>query len=350
MLDAMVGVSTRGVAASVRVQAGETLALLGPNGSGKSTVIEALAGLIAPDGGRAMLGDTILFAHEGGRMRLTEARERGVALVTQDASLFPRLSVLDNVAFPARARGASKTQSRVTAREWLERAGVPDLAARKPRSLSGGQARKVAVARALASEPRLILLDEPFASLDVDSAVGLRALLREVLVGRTAVLSTHDGLDAIDLASSVAVLDRGVVVEQGPTAATFESPRTAFTAAMAGLVWVPGVWAGGTQTGGALVLADGQSLAASGGRLSTGVRAAVALDPRSVKLVPVETLAAIRDTVQSLEPRGDGTLRVRGCLMWADVSIAEAARLLPHVGELAHFDVAARPHAFSLDS
>jgi molybdate transport system ATP-binding protein len=343
MLDATVRVSARGVNAALGVPVGQTLALLGPNGSGKSTVIEALAGIIAPDGGRATLGDTVLFAHEDGRMRLTDARRRGVALVTQDACLFPHLSVLDNVGFPARARGVTKARSRVIAHEWLERAGVEDLAARKPRSLSGGQARKVAVARALASEPQLILLDEPFASLDVEAAVALRALLREVLVGRTAVLSTHDGLDAIDLASSVAVLDQGEVVEQGPTAATFARPRTAFTAAMAGLVWISGVW-----TSGALTLADGQSLYASGRGIAAGERAAVAIDPRTVKLVAAETRSAVRDVVKTLEPRGDGTLRVRGSLLWADVSIAEAARALPHVDDPVSFAIASRPLAFTV--
>ena len=347
-LDATVGVSARGVNATLHVPAGRTLALLGPNGSGKTTVLEALAGLVSPDSGSASLGDTFLFAHDGGRMLLTEPRRRGVALVTQDASLFPHLSVLDNVAFPVRARGESRPDSRAIAHEWLARTGTDDLAARRPLSLSGGQARKVAVARALASEPRLILLDEPFASLDVDAAVALRSLLREVLVGRTAVLSTHDGLDAIDLASSVAVLDHGEVVEQGPTAATFERPRTAFTAAMAGLVWVSGVWTGDSHADGALVLADGQSLDASGTGLRAGARAAVALDPRSVKLVPAETASGIRDTVQSLEPRGDGTLRVRGSVLWAEVSIAEAARLVPRVGDPVHFGIAGRPSAFGL--
>jgi molybdate transport system ATP-binding protein len=344
-LDAVVGVSSRGVNACIEVPAGHTLALLGPNGSGKTTVIEALAGLVTPDSGSVTLGDTLLFAPQGGRMRLTEPRSRGVALVAQDASLFPHLSVLDNVAFSARARGASRSRSRAIADEWLARMGVDGLAARKPRSLSGGQARKVAVARALASEPRLVLLDEPFASLDVESAGSLRTLLREVLVGRTTVLSTHDGLDAIDLASSVAVLDSGSVVEQGPLAATFERPRTAFTAAMAGLVWISGVWSQG-----ALTLADGQPLHAIGAGLSEGTRAAVALDPRSVTLVQGTTASAIRDTVRALEPRGDGTLRVRGSVLWADVSIAEAARVLPHVGEPAHFSVTTRPHAFALES
>jgi len=344
-LDATVGVAARGVNATLHVPAGQTLALLGPNGSGKTTVIEALAGLTAPDSGHATLGDISLFSHDGDRMRLTEPRARALALVTQDASLFPHLSVLDNVAFPSRARGASKTQSRAVAHTWLARTGVEELAARRPRSLSGGQARTVAVARALASEPRLILLDEPFASLDVDAAVALRSLLREVLPGRTVVLSTHDGLDAIDLASSVAVLDQGSVVEHGPTAATFERPRTAFTAAMAGLVWISGTWDEDT-----LALADGQHLEASGSGLEARVRAAVALDPRSVKLVPPETSSAIHDTVRTLEPRGDGTLRVRGFLLWADVSIAEAARLLPQVGDPVNFVIDARPRAFALEN
>jgi len=348
-LDAVVGVSTRGVNAMFNVPTGQTLALLGPNGSGKTTVIEALAGLTSPDSGRATLGETVLFARDGGRMRLTEPRERGIALVTQDASLFPHLNVLDNVAFPARARGASKSRSRTIAHDWLARVGADDLSARRPRALSGGEARKVAVARALASEPRLILLDEPFASLDVDAAVALRSLLREVLAGRTAVLSTHDGLDAIDLATSVAVLDHGEVVEHGPTAATFERPRTAFTAAMAGLVWVPGVWVNEPQTTGALTLSGGQRLEASGAGLRVGWRAAVALDPRSVKLVPAETALAIRDTVRTLEPRGDGTLRVRGALLWADVSIAEAARLLPKVGDPVSFGIDPKPNAFGLN-
>ncbi len=345
MLDAVVGVAARRVNATLRVPAGETLALLGPNGSGKTTVIEALAGLTAPDSGHATLGDTTLFSHEGDRMLLTAPRFRRLALVTQEASLFPHLSVLDNIAFPSRANGASKARSRAIAHTWLRRIRAEDLAARRPRSLSGGQARLVAVARALASEPRLILLDEPFASLDVDAAVALRNLLREVLPGRTAVLSTHNGLDAIDLASSVAVLDQGTVVEHGPTAATFERPRTAFTAAMAGLVWIGGTW-----DQGALTLSDGQRLEASGAGLGAKTRAAVALDPRSVTLAPPGTASAIRDTVRALEPRGDGTLRVRGSLLWADVSIAKASHFLPRAGEPVHFDVTSRPRAFSLES
>jgi len=342
-LDVAMAVSSRGVDARFVVESGQTLALLGPNGSGKTTIIEALAGLVAPDGGAARLGEATLFAPDGGRMRLTEPRQRHTALVTQDAALFPHLSVLDNVAFPARSRGASRSQSRAKAADWLERAGIAPLAARRPRSLSGGQARRVAVARALASDPSLVLLDEPFASLDVDAAMALRALLREVLVGRTAILSTHNGLDAVDLAPSAAVLEHGIVVEAGPTSALFERPRTAFTAAMAGLVWARGVWATG-----ALVLADGQRLYATGKGLAVGASAAVAIDPRSVRLVAPEARSAVRDVVTALEPRGDGTLRVRGAVLWADVSVAEAARFRPRVGNDVHFGIAERAQAFAL--
>lgn len=342
-LTAHVGVSSRGIDAALSVPSGHTLALLGPNGSGKSTVIEALAGLVTPDSGHSTLGDAILFAQGGGRMRLTEPRARRVALVTQDASLFPHLTVLDNVAFPVRARGARKSVSRQLAHEWLERTGIDHLATRHPRSLSGGQARKVALARALASEPALVLLDEPFASLDVDASAALRTLLREVLVGRTAILSTHDGLDAIDLAPTAAVLEHGVVVESGATAEIFERPRTAFTAAMAGLVWATGVWSTG-----AVALADGQRLYATAKGVALGVTTAVAIDPRTVRLVQSDARAAIHDVVVAIEPRGDGTLRVRGGLLWADVSVAEAARFRPRVGDAVHFGIAVRPQAYAL--
>lgn len=342
-LDALIGVSARGVHAALTVPSGTTLALLGPNGSGKTTVIETLAGLIPPDSGHATLAGSVLFRREGGRLHATESRERGVALVTQDAALFPHLSALDNVAFPARARGATKARSRASAAEWLDRVSAAHLGARKPRTLSGGEARRVAVARALASEPLLMLLDEPFASLDVEATTSMRSLLRDVLRGRTTIISTHDGLDAIDLAHAIAVLDNGVVVEHGPTAATFESPRTAFTAAMAGLVWLMGTWKDG-----ALVLADGQLLDASDTGLERGARAAVTLDPRCVTLVLAESPSAIHDTVRALEPRGDGTLRVRGSLLWADVSIAEAARFLPRVGDAVHFGVDALPRAYAV--
>ncbi len=344
-LEAVVGMSSRGVNAVLHVPEGTTLALLGPNGAGKTTVIEALAGLTAPDSGHATLGDAVLFSDREGRMRVTESRSRGIALVTQDSALFPHVSVLDNVAFPARAQGASRASSRAGAHKWLSRVGAGHLAARRPRTLSGGEARRVAVARALASDPRLVLLDEPFASLDIEAAIAMRSLLRDVLKGRTAVLSTHDGLDAIDIAHTIAVLDHGTVVEEGATSATFERPRTAFTAALAGLIWLRGTWVEG-----ALALPDGQLVPADGEEFTLGATVAATINPRAVKIVPSTTPGCVCDVVLALEPRGDGTLRVRGSLLWAEVSIAEASRFLPRVGETVHFDVGTRPHAFSLAS
>ncbi len=143
--------------------------------------------------------------------------DRKVALLAQEPLLFPHLGVLDNVAFGPRSGGARRRTAHEAARRWLDEVDVADLADRKPGQLSGGQAQRVAVARALAAEPRLLLLDEPLAALDVAVAPALRQTLRRVLADRTVVLVTHDVLDALLLADRVVVLEGGRVVESGPT-------------------------------------------------------------------------------------------------------------------------------------
>jgi molybdate transport system ATP-binding protein len=215
------------------VPAGSVLALLGPNGSGKSTVLGCLAGLIAPASaeitvaGRALAG---LAPHR-----------RGIGLLSQDALLFPHLSAVDNVAFSPRSTGAGRRAARERACFWLAEVDAVELADRRPGQLSGGQAQRVAIARALAAQPDLLLLDEPFAALDVDAAPAIRGLLRRVLkTGPTTVLVTHDPLDALALADHVAVMNDGRVVERGPTREVLSAPRTAFTARIAGLNLVAG--------------------------------------------------------------------------------------------------------------
>ncbi|MBE1500562.1 molybdate transport system ATP-binding protein [Amycolatopsis lexingtonensis] len=215
------------------VPAGHVLALLGPNGSGKSTVLGCLAGLITPTSaeitvaGRALVG--------------VAPHRRGIGLLSQDALLFPHLSVADNVAFSPRSTGAGRRAARERAYYWLAEVDAVALADRRPGQLSGGQAQRVAIARALAAEPELLLLDEPFAALDVDAAPAIRGLLRRVLkTGPTTVLVTHDPLDALALADHVAVMNGGRVVERGPTREVLSAPRTAFTARIAGLNLVAG--------------------------------------------------------------------------------------------------------------
>jgi len=209
---------------------GETLAVLGPNGAGKSTLLDVLSGLVRPDSGQVRLDGTTLVSTGGDeRDNWVAPHARGVALLAQEALLFPHLSVRDNVAFGPRSAGVDRAEARRIAERWLRRVDATGLADQRPRRLSGGQAQRVAVARALATEPRLLLLDEPFGALDAGVAPAMRRLLAEVLAERAVVIVTHDPLDALALADRVIVLDEGRIVEEGPTREVLLNPRTEFT-------------------------------------------------------------------------------------------------------------------------
>jgi molybdate transport system ATP-binding protein len=240
-------VADRGLDVSFTVAEGETVALLGPNGAGKSTVLHVAAGLVAADRARVVLDGRVLTAVGDDARRVhVPPHDRQVAMLAQDPALFPHLSVRDNVAFGPRSRGESRRTARAAADRWIDEVGLAELAERRPGQLSGGQAQRAAVARALAAEPRLLLLDEPMAALDVAVTPGLRQTLRRVLDGRTAVVITHDVLDALLLADRVVVLDEGRIVEDGPAAEVLARPRSGFTARIAGLNLVRGVWREGS--------------------------------------------------------------------------------------------------------
>jgi ABC-type sulfate/molybdate transport systems ATPase subunit len=213
-------IAERGIDITLDVAAGETVALTGPNGAGKSSLLGVIAGLLRPDEGEVRLGDRILDS--------TPPHARGIALLAQDPLLFPHLSVMANVAFPPRARGVRRHQAHELATRHLAEVGAETLAGRKPHEISGGQAQRVAVARALAADPELLLLDEPMASLDVDVRPALRHTLRSALEDRTAIIVTHDAADARALADRVVVLEHGHIVEDGPTEQVLDDPKSAF--------------------------------------------------------------------------------------------------------------------------
>lgn len=256
-LDADLRVSRGTFTAQARLQlaGGQVLALLGPNGAGKSTLLAALAGLLPPDAGHVRLDGTDLTRVGGpGAPVQVPPSNRGIGLLSQDPMLFPHLSALANVTFGPRAQGMPARAATAEAARWLERVGLVGLGDRRPSELSGGQQQRVAIARALAAAPRLLLLDEPLASLDVDTAPAVRQMLRDQLRagGTTAVLVTHDVLDAVVLADQTAVLVDGQIVDEGPTARVLVAPRSPFTARIAGVNLVLG-----TAEDGALVTADG---------------------------------------------------------------------------------------------
>ncbi|MBF4163594.1 ABC transporter ATP-binding protein [Nocardioides acrostichi] len=228
-LDARLHVPDR-LDASLTAAAGDVVAVIGPNGAGKSTLLGALAGIVPAIGS----------VEVGGRSwtdPVVPVRDRGVGLVFQDQSLFPHLCARENVAFGLRTRGVPRAEARARADQWLDRLGVGELASRRPDQLSGGQAQRVAIARALAPEPALLLLDEPFAGLDVGVATSLRLELARHLAAfdGVAVLVTHDALDALTLADRVVVLEDGEVVQDGTPADVAARPRTAHVARLVGL-------------------------------------------------------------------------------------------------------------------
>ncbi|SEI96703.1 sulfate/molybdate ABC transporter ATP-binding protein [Demequina mangrovi] len=319
-LEARVTVASRGVDATLMVDAGRTLALLGSNGAGKSTVLESLAGVVRPDRARIVLDGRILAGPD--RRRSVPARDRGIVLLSQDDALFP-MSVLDNVAFGPRSAG--RRDAAEAARGWLDRVGCADLADRRPAQLSGGQARRVAIARALAAEPRVLLLDEPFAGLDVEAASSVRALVRELLDGVTAIVTTHDALDAHALADDAAVMEAGQVVEAGAAADVLSRPRSRFAARMAGRVLIQG-----TMRGGRLVVDGGSSIPVTGGP-GAGAWAAIAVPPTAIELALDSPVSAgdrawVIEEVVALEPRGDH-VRVHGAIAAADTDPETAVTL-----------------------
>ncbi|MBG6217311.1 molybdate transport system ATP-binding protein [Arthrobacter sp. CAN_A6] len=319
-------VSTRGFAVSLAIESGETLAVLGPNGAGKSTLLSVIAGLLQPDAGRSDLDGSVLFeVVPGGRSTFTPPAARGVSLLAQDPLLFPHLSVLENVAFGPRSAGVRKAEARAHARSWLREVEALDLMDRMPAELSGGQAQRVAVARALASKPTLLLLDEPMAALDVSVAPALRRMLKRVLREQTAVIVTHDILDAFTLADRVMVLDAGKIVEQGLTREVLERPQSRFTADLAGLNVLSGVLtARGVRTD------SGKDIATSTPGIPLHAAVVAAVRPSAVRVSLVRPAATdgtnLPGVVLDVEPHR-GLVRVRAGDFAADITPAAAADL-----------------------
>jgi molybdate transport system ATP-binding protein len=224
----------------LRVEDGEVLAVLGPHGSGKSTLLRTLAGMQPLAGGRIVLDDEVLDDPSAGRLVPPEHRSCGVLF--QDYLLFPHLTAVANVAFGLRCGGHTKAEANRLAADWLERIGLSDRASAKPRRLSGGQAQQVALARVLATEPRLLLLDEPMAALDVSARGSVRHRLRrhlEAFAG-SCVLVTHDPLDVAALADRLVIIEEGRVVQRGTLAGVTARPQTPYVAELAGLNLIRG--------------------------------------------------------------------------------------------------------------
>ena len=213
---------------SLRVEPGELVTVLGPSGSGKSTALRIVAGLETPDAGSVAIGDRDVTA--------VEPSERGVAMVFQSFALFPHLVVADTIAFGLRARGASRDEARERARAVAEPLGLAGLLDRRPSQLSGGERQRVALARGLAGDPAVLLLDEPLSNLDARLRAEARTEIRRVqeASGVTTLYVTHDQDEALALGHRVAVLDRGELQQVGTPDDVYDRPANRFVASFVG--------------------------------------------------------------------------------------------------------------------
>jgi putative spermidine/putrescine transport system ATP-binding protein len=237
------------------VRPGELLALLGPSGCGKTTALRVLAGFETPDAGGVLV--------DGTDISRVPAHRRDIGMVFQSYSLFPHLSAVDNIAFGLRMRRVNAAQRRARAVELLELVGLPRHGDRYPHEMSGGQQQRIALARALALRPRVLLLDEPLSALDAKVRVTLREEIRNLQrdLGITALFVTHDQEEALSIADRVAVLRNGQLEQCAVPNELYDRPASAFVAEFVGTMnRVPGR----TSADGATVDVLGQRLPVTG--------------------------------------------------------------------------------------
>ena len=213
---------------SFGLEKGKLIGLLGPSGSGKTTILRMLAGLEKQDSGDIMIN--------GRNVNNVPASERGIGFVFQNYALFPFMTVNANIAYGLKVQKKDKKFINDRVNELLELVGLPDVGKRYPDQLSGGQRQRIALARALAPQPELLLLDEPFAAIDAKVRKELRTWLRETIdkIGITSIFVTHDQDEAIEVADEIVITNQGRVEQVGSPSEIYLEPATAFVAQFIG--------------------------------------------------------------------------------------------------------------------
>ena len=322
---------TRAVdALSLDVGRGELVSLLGPSGCGKSTTLRMIAGFVAPDAGRVLVG--------GADVTRLPAHKRNMGVVFQSYALFPHMSVRDNVAFGLRMRGMGAGERRERAQAALGLVSLGALADRYPSQLSGGQQQRVALARALVVEPGVLLLDEPLSNLDAHLRAELRLEIRQLQrrLAITTLFVTHDQEEALAVSDRVCVMDAGALVEVGAPADLCDRPARPFTAQFLGArTYVAGRAQGGSFHAPGLACAgapdDAAGIVLRAARLRLGTSASGPLSLSGV----LRTAAYLGDAFECDVETAAGRVRV----------LAPSDAPPPAVGASCH--VNALPGAFS---
>ena len=213
---------------SFEVQQGQYFVLLGASGVGKSVLLEIIAGLNRPDAGQVFV--------DGKDVTGEKIQKRKIGLVFQNSTLFPHITVYDNIAYPLRCKRLRNSQIRERVVKLAKAFAVTGLLKRSPQTLSGGESQRVSLARAVASEPRCLLLDEPISSLDVKARPQMRALLRKINAkGQAIVHVTHDYTEAVSLGTHIAVMEDGRIAQAGTVEQVFHHPKSEFVARFVGI-------------------------------------------------------------------------------------------------------------------
>lgn len=295
---------------------GTCTAILGPSGSGKSTILRIIAGLEDPSGGRVLIN--------GVDVTTTLPERRGIGMVFQRPLLFPHLSVLDNIAFAARAAGMTKTLARQDALRYLDMVQLADFGHRPIRSLSGGQEQRVALARALAAKPTILLLDEPFSALDPtlqDEMHGLLAEIRHEL-SPTVLLVTHDRDEAVAVADRIALIDDGMLLQHDVVDRIYNRPASlAVAKIMGGKNRVDGIVSDGIHQSPVGLVAVGDDVPNGPGILVIR-QEAIAVEPALSTLGSDSSfsLTGVVSSVHRAGPRRSVVIDANGVNIFADLA------------------------------
>lgn len=276
---------------SLSIKKGEFVSLLGPSGCGKTTLLRMIAGLEEATSGSIHIGGT-----DSTRL---PPEQRDIAMVFQSYALLPHLTVLENVMFPLRMRKlGDRAEQRERAEAVLELVQLSHLAQRRPRQLSGGQQQRVAVARAIVSSPKVLLLDEPLSNLDAR----LRESMQEELIqlhrqtGLTTVFVTHDQEEALSLSDRVVLLNAGMIEQVGGPNELYVAPRSRFAASFMGSTNLLEVELEPCGDGARALLPAGQSLEVAGALRQRG-KATIMVRQEDVRLAPASAGAAVTATI-----------------------------------------------------
>lgn len=316
--------------ARLEVSPGQFLTLIGPNGCGKSTLCLMIAGLLRTQGYLKIADKTL--DEPGWHGTFASPGKRPVALLAQNPGIFTHMSVLDNVAFGPRCQGQGRRRARQRAWQELHAVGASHLAYRQGGELSGGQAARVALARALATSPQVLVLDEPMAALDVQARSQLRARLRERTRTRaiTVVMVSHDLVDIASLSDAVAVMDAGQLITQGPTTEILSTPSTEFVASLTGASLLNGTLAGDEATpqlklgkGLRLRLAQWPQASADEPAWQVGAKAVALINSDAIALYPQQPKGSPRNVI----PVSVSSLDGDGAVVSLSLRLADGQRL-----------------------